>query len=103
MPIGDSLPTAIRQVREARCDLIYFWEVGTDPLNYFLPFARLAPVQATGWGTAITSGVAAVDYFLLTSELIEQPARSESQYTERLWQSRTLFCYHDQFAKRRTG
>ena len=30
-------------------------------MNYFLPFARLAPVQCTGWGSTITSGVPAVD------------------------------------------
>ncbi len=49
VPFGDSLPDAIRQVRGAACDLIYYWEVGTDAMNYFLPFARLAPVQCTGW------------------------------------------------------
>ena len=60
----------IRQVREAACDLIYYWEVGSDAMNYFLPFARLAPVQCTGWGSTITSGVPAVDWFL-SSELVE--------------------------------
>ena len=88
---GDSLPEAIRQVRAAACDLIYYWEVGSDAMNYFLPFARLAPVQCTGWGSTITSGVPAVDYFL-SSELVERPG-SQSQYTEQLWKSRTLFRY----------
>ena len=53
--------TAMRQVRAAACDLIYYWEVGSDAMNYFLPFARLAPVQCTGWGSTMTSGVPAVD------------------------------------------
>lgn len=46
VPLGDSLPGAIRQIRAAACDLIYYWEVGSDPLNYFLPFARLCPSNA---------------------------------------------------------
>ena len=90
---GDSLPDAIAQVRAAACDLIYYWEVGSDAINYFLPFARLAPVQCTGWGSTITSGVPAVDWFL-SSELVERPG-SESQYTERLWKSRTLWRYQE--------
>ena len=29
----DALPDAIRQIRDAACDLIYYWEVGSDPLS----------------------------------------------------------------------
>ncbi len=36
----DKLGDAVWTVREAACDLIYYWEVGSDALNYFLPFAR---------------------------------------------------------------
>ena len=92
-PFSDSLPEAIRQIRAAACDLIYYWEVGSDAMNYFLPYARLSPVQCTGWGSTITSGVPAVDWFL-SSELVERPG-SQSQYTERLWKSRTLWRYQD--------
>ncbi len=92
-PFGDSLPEAIRQIRAAACDLIYYWEVGSDAMNYFLPYARLSPVQCTGWGSTITSGVPAVDWFL-SSELVERPG-SQSQYTERLWKSRTLWRYQE--------
>ena len=99
VPFGDSLRDAIRQVRAAACDLIYYSEVGSDAMNYFLPFARLAPVQCTGWGSTITSGVPAVDWFL-SSELVETPG-SEAQYTERLWQSRTLFAIRTAAAPRR--
>jgi hypothetical protein len=30
VPFADSLPEAIRQVRAAACDMIYYWEVGSD-------------------------------------------------------------------------
>jgi predicted O-linked N-acetylglucosamine transferase (SPINDLY family) len=83
------MPEVVDRIRQAACDLIYYWEVGSDAMNYLLPFARLAPVQCTGWDSTITSGVPAVDYFL-SSELIESPG-SEVQYTERLWRSKTLF------------
>jgi predicted O-linked N-acetylglucosamine transferase (SPINDLY family) len=97
----NSAAGAIERIRAAACDLIYYWEVGSDAVNYFLPFARLAPVQCTGWATSITSGVPAVDYFL-SSELIETPyageANSAEQYTERLWLSKTLFMYAPRLA-----
>jgi predicted O-linked N-acetylglucosamine transferase (SPINDLY family) len=60
-------------------------------LNYFLPFARLAPVQCTGFGTHGTTGVAAVDYFL-SSRLIETEG-AEEHYTERLRQFETMPTY----------
>jgi predicted O-linked N-acetylglucosamine transferase (SPINDLY family) len=84
-----SLQKSIGLVREAACDLIYYWEVGSDAMNYFLPFARLAPVQCTGWASTLTSGVPSVDYFL-SSALVET-SDSDEQYTEKLWRSKTLF------------
>ncbi len=95
---SDDFRDGVRQVREAACDLLYYWEVGSDAMNYFLPFARLAAVQCTGWGTTISSGVPAVDWFI-SSELFEY-AGSESQYSERLWQARSLLRYEDRLAPR---
>jgi protein O-GlcNAc transferase len=86
--IADSFSSAVRQVREAACDLLYYWEVGSDAMNYFLPFARLAPVQCTSHGSLTTTGVPAIDYFY-SSSLIESENSGE-HYSERLWRSRTL-------------
>ena len=36
----DRLAGATERIRAAGCDLLNYWEVGTDTLNYFLPFAR---------------------------------------------------------------
>jgi protein O-GlcNAc transferase len=88
VPFSRFLGDAIRRVREAQCDLVYYWEVGSDAQNYFLPFARLAPVQCTSHGSQITSGVPAVDHFY-SSDLMEVPG-AQDHYTERLWRSRTL-------------
>ncbi|QDU64125.1 TPR repeat-containing protein YrrB [Planctomycetes bacterium Pan216] len=65
-----------------RCDLLYFPEVATDVWNYVLPYRRLAPLQATGWGIQVTSGIPAIDLYL-SSRLVE-PDDGESHYTERL-------------------
>jgi protein O-GlcNAc transferase len=91
VPLPRGLPEAIEQIASARCDVLYHWQIGSDPLGYFLPFTRLAPVQCTSWGTHSTSGIPAVDYYL-SSELIEPPG-AEAHYTERLIKLATLPTY----------
>jgi predicted O-linked N-acetylglucosamine transferase (SPINDLY family) len=61
---------------------LYDWEIGSDALNYFLPFLRLAPVQGTSWSTLVTSGVPNVDYYL-SSDLVERDD-AQADYSERL-------------------
>ncbi len=91
VPIPEDLAGAAEVVAAARCDVLYHWQIGTDPLNYFLAFARLAPVQCTSWGTHATSGVPAVDYYL-SSALIETDA-ADAHYTESLVRLATLPTY----------
>jgi predicted O-linked N-acetylglucosamine transferase (SPINDLY family) len=93
LTFDDALGRAAAQIREAACDLIYHWEVGSDAMNYFLPFARLAPVQCTSHGSLITTGIPAVDYFY-SSGLIETDA-ADDHYSERLWRSRALLMYQE--------
>ena len=95
VPFRDRFSDAVEQIAEARCDILYHWQIGTDPLNYFLAFAPLAPVQCTGFGTHGTTGVAAVDYFL-SSNLIESE-HAEEHYTERLYRLRTIPTYQRRF------
>lgn len=91
VPLPDDLPGAVARALAARCAALYHWQVGTDPLNYFLALARLAPVQCTSWGTHDTSGIPAVDHYL-SSELIEAPG-AEAHYTEALVRMATLPTY----------
>ena len=81
----------VKTIREAQCDLIYYWEVGTDAINYFLPFFGLAPVQCTSWGVQVTSGIAQINYYL-SSELVEPPD-ANNHYTETLLLAKTLLTY----------
>ena len=77
-----SFEKAIQLLKEEQQDILYFWEIGSDPLNYYLPFAKSAPVQCTSWGTLVTSGICDVDYYL--SSVFVEPVDAESQYTETL-------------------
>lgn len=82
---------AIQQIKTAGFDLIYFFEVGSNAVNYFFPFFRLAPVQCTSWGLTDTSGLPQLDYYL-SSRLFE-PARAQQHYSERLVQFKSLLSY----------
>ena len=82
VPLPQRLPMAAERIASSRCDVLYHWQVDLNPLAYFLPFARPAPIQCTSWGTHLTSGIPAMDFYL-SSELIEAPG-SEAHYTEEL-------------------
>lgn len=89
--IPTSFPAAVETIRAEQFSVLYFWEIGTDATNYFLPFFQLAPVQCTSWGVQVTSGMRHVDYYL-GSELVE-PSNATDHYSERLLLSPTLLTY----------
>lgn len=64
-PLAGTFAGILQQLRQLRLALIYYWEVGTDTLNYFLPFFRPAPLQLTSLGLAATSGISRLDGFIL--------------------------------------
>ncbi len=89
--IPSAFPRAAEAIQAARFSVLYFWEIGTDATNYFLPFLQLAPIQCTSWGVQVTSGIRRVEYYL-GSELVE-PENAAEHYTERLLLSPTLLTY----------
>lgn len=72
----------IPAIAQAQLDILYFWEVGTDQFNTFLPYFRLARVQCTSWGSVATTGNDAIDYFI-SSTHIESP-NAQEHYSEKL-------------------
>jgi protein O-GlcNAc transferase len=86
--IPSRFDAALEIIRSARYDVLYHWEVGSDVTNYFLPFFRLAPVQCTAAGLPVTSGIAAMDYFLSTGFV--EPDDADRHYSERLIRGETL-------------
>ena len=90
--IPERVDQAAERLRTARFDLLHYWEVGTDSMNYFLPFYRPARLQSATWGWPVTSGNARLDYYV-SSRLLE-PDDGESHYREKLIHLETLpTCY----------
>jgi len=54
LALSPRVDQAADQLRAARLDLLYHWEVGSDSFNYFLPWFRLAPLQYTSWAWPLT-------------------------------------------------
>jgi predicted O-linked N-acetylglucosamine transferase (SPINDLY family) len=80
--LNDRFDDSVAKIRDAQCDLVYHWKIGGCPFDYFLPFAKLAPIQCTSLGTHVTSGIPVVDYYLSSSFL--ETSESQRYYTERL-------------------
>jgi protein O-GlcNAc transferase len=85
----ETVPGDIFSAREviaaAAPDVVFYPEIGMDPLAYFLAFARLAPIQAVTYGHPVTSGIPNIDYFL--SCAAAEPAidaDASGAYSERL-------------------
>jgi protein O-GlcNAc transferase len=87
-----NLQEAVAVVKEAKFDILNFWEVGTDSMNFFLAFYKLAPIQTLSWGWPITSGNPKVDYYI-SSEHLEVP-EGDVFYTEKLFNLKYLPTYY---------
>jgi protein O-GlcNAc transferase len=81
-PLPERVDQAAERLRQARFDLLHYWEVGTDSINYFLPFFRPAPVQCATWGWPVTTGMSCMDYFV-SCRLLEADS-GDAHYSEEL-------------------
>jgi protein O-GlcNAc transferase len=90
------LPINMKAAREViqgqELDILYYPDLGMEPLTYFLAFNRLAPVQCTTWGHPLTTGISTIDYFVSSKEL-ELP-HAQDHYTEELVKLDTLNTYY---------
>ncbi|MEM9684458.1 MAG: hypothetical protein AAF942_14395, partial [Pseudomonadota bacterium] len=80
--LPDTLDTARRTIAEKELDILFYPDIGMDPVTYFLAFARLAPVQCVTWGHPVTTGIPAIDYYLSCDAA--EPDGAEAHYSERL-------------------
>jgi predicted O-linked N-acetylglucosamine transferase (SPINDLY family) len=90
------LPPAPQQARQtilnANLDVLYYADLGMDPMTYTLALSRLAPVQCCSWGHPVTSGLKTIDYFISAIDL--EPENSDGQYTEKLVKLPDLAIYY---------
>ena len=92
LPLANNFAQVVEQIRQARFDLLHYWEVGTDVTNYFLPFFGLAHVQCASWGWPVTSGIPQMDYHLSCRWL--ETAEADSHYSEKLIRLNHLPTYY---------
>jgi protein O-GlcNAc transferase len=91
---GRDLETARNAIAGLHLDILFYQDIGMEPMSYFLAMARLAPVQMTWFGHPDTTGIASMDYFL-SWEYFETAA-SPAHYSEQLLLSRAtgnIACY----------
>ena len=86
------LPNARQIIVDAQLDILFYCDLGMDPISYTLAFSRLAPVQCTTWGHPSTTGMDTMDYFI-SSDLIEIEG-AQTHYSERLVRLPSLTFYY---------
>ncbi|MCR9255443.1 MAG: hypothetical protein NXI16_05045 [Alphaproteobacteria bacterium] len=82
------LAAARQAVAALEPDLLFYPDLGMEPLTYLMAFARLAPVQMTTLGHPVTTGIPAIDGFL--SGVRVEPEGAQAHYSERLWLTPSL-------------
>jgi len=92
---------ARQAIAEKSMDILYYPDVGMDPLTYYLAFSRLAPVQCTSWGHPDTTGVPNIDYYI--SSAAAEPSDAQDHYSERLvlLDNFAMFCRRPRLPQRR--
>ena len=63
-------------------DILFYPDIGMDPLTYFIAFSRLAPVQCTTWGHPVTTGIPNMDYYISAENA--EPPDANDHYSETL-------------------
>jgi predicted O-linked N-acetylglucosamine transferase (SPINDLY family) len=79
---------AREQIAALALDILFYQDIGMEPISYFLAFARLAPVQCVSFGHPNTTGIPTMDYFI-SNDLFE-PADAQAHYSEKLVELRDL-------------
>lgn len=95
--LPDHFETAAKMMREAQCDILYYWKVEPGTWNPFFSMTRPAPIQCTGWGTYGTSGFDSIDYYLTTPYLEPENVDFERNYVERpeVFSTFPMYCQKD--------
>jgi predicted O-linked N-acetylglucosamine transferase (SPINDLY family) len=77
-----SQPQLIERIYSEKLDVLIWLDIGMDAKVQVPAALRLAPIQATGFGHPVTSGLPSIDAYL-TGDVME-PVGGEAHYTEKL-------------------
>jgi predicted O-linked N-acetylglucosamine transferase (SPINDLY family) len=72
----------VAEIQADQPDVVFYPEIGMDPVTCTLAALRLAPLQAASWGHPVTSGLPTIDLYL-SGALLESP-HAEAHYREEL-------------------
>jgi len=92
LEVPGNLGEARRLIAEQQLDVLFYTDIGMDPIASTLACSRLAPVQCVTWGHPSTTGRDTIDYFI-SSEALETD-EAEQHYTETLVRLKTLPIYY---------
>ncbi len=90
--LPERVDDANQRLREVGFDVLLYWEIGTDSMNYFLPFFKPARMQVNCWGWPVTSGHVEVNHYLSWAQL--EPSNGQDHYTETLVPLKNLPTYY---------
>ncbi|MFZ6644538.1 tetratricopeptide repeat protein [Undibacterium sp. TJN25] len=78
----DNLQAARNAISALSLDILFYQDIGMEPMSYLLAFSRLAPVQCTSFGHPDTTGIPNMDYFISSAHYEMDDA--DEHYSERL-------------------
>ena len=73
-------------------DLLYYTDLGMDPVTWTLAHSRVAPVQCVTWGHPVTTGIPQMDCFISARDLDRESATAD--YSERLVRMEAINVYY---------
>lgn len=91
--LSPDLAHARDEIAALKLDVLYYTDIGMDPITYFLAFARLAPVQCVTNGHPVTTGIPTLDYFVSCRAI--EPPEAQRHYTERLVEMENIPNYYE--------
>ena len=80
--LPNELASARSIIAKHPLDILFYPDIGMDPLTYFIAFSRLAPVQCTAWGHPVTTGIPNMDYYISAENA--EPSGANDHYSETL-------------------
>ncbi len=92
LSIPADLNKAAQIVYDNKIDILHYWEIGTDSINYFLPYYNAANIQCTSWGWPDTSGIKNIDYYISCDAF--ETEQGNGHYTEKLVKFEHLPTYY---------